>query len=421
MKPISVHLTIIFCIAAISACTLGPVPFFQSPTATPTSTPTPLPSPTLTPIPPFNGTLLLRINTGYADVVDIHALTYYAKTWTTTSTPLIEGAGRTMLSPDGTRLFMYKDEDQKVKVIDLLSNEETSFEIPEGLGDENTASISPDNTKICYTTFTGNVYLYNISLGKSWLLYKAPSSNYSYSGGTKTFVHGDTRCGLWLGADRFVFYRYIGAMPSKVTFPGYDEVAINTTTMVTIDGKPKLEDIKQWLSVEAISVDGLSVVYLDKKDGSVYLVPNFSSFKNLESQLLFKLKTKGHMVFFEFLPDNQLLYAESEYRSSGSLVYPDYAMINLKNLEFSEWNMPDECGSGFDRNGGWNRIATTRTWQWVGKPGSGKIACVTDVGTGSHKVFEVSVVDVTTGLATPIFKLEGGSFAEGGEIIGWLP
>jgi len=417
MKPISVHLIIaIFCIAAISACTIAPVPFFQPPTETPT--PTPFPSPTSTPLPHFKGTLLLRIRRAYDG--DVYELTYDANTWTTTSTPVIEGAGRAMLSPDGSHLFVYQREASEVIVIDVLSGEETTFELPEDLGDMTSVSVSPDSTGICYATSTGKIYLYNISLGKSWLLFTAPSANYSFSGGTKTFVHGDAGCGLWLGADHFVIYRYVGSMPSKVTSPTYEEIAINTTTIVTIGDKPKFEDTKQWLFVEAVSSDGLSIVYTDKKDNSIYLARNFRNFKELDSQLLIQLDLL-QVAFFEFLPDNRLLYAMS-FDSGSGVLYPDYSIVNLADLEFREWKLPEDCGYGFVRGGGWDN-GYHRTWQWIGEPGSGMIACVADVVTSDlDQVFEVFVANVATGSATSIFKLESGNLQwKRGEIIGWLP
>jgi len=418
MKSIIARLFAIFCMAAISACSIGPVPFFQHPTETPTSTPTPIPSPTSTPLPPFKGTLLLRIRGGY-DNVSIYKLIYDARTWTTTSTPVIEGVEGAVLSPDGSHLFVYQGMDSEVVVIDLVSGEKTPFEIPENMGDMTSMSVAPDSANFCYATSAGKVYLYNLSQGKARLLYKAPSANYSFSDGTAATVYSDTSCGLWLGTDRFMMYRYIGSMPRQVTYPGYPEVAANTTTAVTIGEKPKLENTKQWLSVEAVSGDGLSLVYLDKKDRSVYLARNFSSFKELDSQFLVQLDV-GQVAFFEFLPYQRLLYTVSARGGNGRLLYPDYSIVNLTNLEFRKWELPDDCGYGLRNGKGWDGGAYQRSWQWIGQPGSGMIACVeTDV---VDHVSEIFVADVATGAATSIFKLEGNSVLwTEGEIIGRLP
>jgi WD40 repeat protein len=417
MKSITVLLIAIVCMTAISSCALGPVPFFPHPTETPTSTPTPIPSPTPTPMPPFQGTLLLRIRSGYSDVT-VYKLVYDGRTWTTTGAPVIEGAQGAVLSPDGSHLFVYQGEADGVKVIDLLSDEETTFQTPEDLGDMTSMSISPDSTNFCYATSSGKVYLYTISLGKPRLVYKAPFANYSFSNGDKYSVYGETGCGLWLGADRFVMYRYIGSMPRHVTSPGYPEVAANTTTIVTIGEKFKLENAKQLVSVEAISPDDLSIVYTDKKDGAVYLARNFSSFKELDSQLIVR-PASDQVAFFEFLPDDQVLYTVST-RGDRGLLYPDYSIINLADMELRKWELPDDCGYGLRNGKGWEGGSYERSWQWIGEPGSGVIACVdTDI---SEYVSEVFVADVATGAATSIFKLESdGLLMTEGEIIGWLP
>jgi hypothetical protein len=367
-------------------------------------------------MPPFRGTLFLRIRSSFD--VAVYKLIYDARTWTITSTPVIEGARGAILSPDGSHLFVYQGEDSEAIMIDLVSGEKTTFAIPENMGDMTSMSISPTSTDFCYATSSGEVHLYTISLGKSQLVYKAPFANYSFSDGKKASVYGETGCGFWLGTDRFVMYRYIGSMPSKVTYPGYPEVVANTTTIVTVGGKFKLENAKQLLSVEAVSPDGLSMVYIDKKDSSVYLARNFSGFKELDSQLLVQ-PAPDQVAFFEFLPDNRLLYTVSSRGGSG-LLYPDYSIINLADLEFRKWELPDDCGYGLRNYEGWDNAAYRRSWQWIGEPGSGMIACV-DTDVVDH-VSEVFVADVTTGLATSIFNLKGNSVLwTEGEIIGWLP
>jgi hypothetical protein len=250
-------------------------------------------------------------------------------------------------------------------------------------------------------------------LGKSWLIYK-PQSSYYLMSGRKVYVHGATSCGPWIGNERFVIYRYVGSMPSKVTFPGYHEVNANKTTVVTTSERPKLEDIRQSLSVEAVSADGRSVVYIDKNDGFAYVVRDFGNFKEMQSQLLVQLGSQ-QSASFEFLPDDRLLCTVYEY-SYDNLRNVKYSIVDLDTFEFRELELPGECGYGYGlfRGGGWDGAAFHRRWQWIGGPGSDIIAC-------TYATDLVFVGDMTTDSATEILELETDIFTTGAEIIGWLP
>jgi hypothetical protein len=409
---------IVFIVACFLPCSA--ILIYSAITPSSTQTPTPTPTHTPAPAPSFAGNLLLS----FKGERTIYKLAFDANTGTTVRTPIFEEGDSAMLSTDGKYLFVYQQENRRVTMINLASDEKTSFEIQEDLNSFGYSyywmergllgggiSISPDNRSICHTTDTGEIYLYSIPQNKSQVIYQAPSARYSPSDSSEVYLYyGEAVCGPWLGNDRFVIYRHTGPMPSEMPAGSGIGLEPDTTTIVTVGDEPKFEDINQWLYVEAISPNSRSLVYTDTESRSVYLVRGFNNFNEMTPRLIAQDRDWDQQSYFEFLSEDRLFS-----------YHPD-AAIDLESLESREWELPDKC---------------VGDWQWIGNPEDNLIACgcdelcyeETQVSSSDRSLTPDSyqyssailIYDLTKGSLIRIHDLEFFHTPDEISFIGWYP
>ncbi|MFY9610473.1 MAG: hypothetical protein WAU45_17910 [Blastocatellia bacterium] len=194
------------------------------------------------------------------------------------------------VSPD-KRNLLYSTENETI-LRDLSTNQIRflSFSVPnarnslrpflEGSHKTFDLSWSPTGNRFSYT-FAACLFVSDLS-GVSTLLYEGPSGKYTTPAGHVSLESGEVSCddNAWISADRILFHRYQGDLPSTATRA--NQFFANTTTVVTLGEHPVLVDSvgKQGQLIE-VCKDG-PFVLLRARDGVLRITEGFRDFDSAE-------------------------------------------------------------------------------------------------------------------------------------------
>jgi hypothetical protein len=166
------------------------------------------------------------------------------------------------------------------------------------------AVASPDQTKLAYLTKDGIMLrdfgggaVKSLIKGDSFCIAWATDGNHfsyrQYSGdATKLFAadldgnsklilndpNGSTDCGVWVGSDRIVFDRFVGAAQKKTN----EQLKPNTTTVATIGEPVKLKDTPRKWTIESVCAKSNNGFLRSADQGKLLIGKNLDHFESLD-------------------------------------------------------------------------------------------------------------------------------------------
>jgi len=222
--------------------------------------------------PKFSGRLFLLAgdNVAGADLIEISAAEGSS---TYNHSVVTSGVFEAVASPDQTRL-LYATKDEI-----LLRDLRSGAVKPLVKGENFCLAWSPDGNRFSYKQKSpatplseagAGTKLYVSDLdGKTKLIWEDPLANYTVSQPGQSPVleraAGSSGCAHWIAPDRFIFDRFVGALPKQKK--GSEALKPNTTTLAILSDSVKLSDTERKWSIESICPAG-TVAFLRPHDQS---------------------------------------------------------------------------------------------------------------------------------------------------------